>query len=108
VHCGELVSRDAHSCPKCASKSPFGYHCPACLKPIERDNKVCSSCGKELMTVCPYCKQATFAGTDKCDGCKKSLMIKCPNKKCNEWQFFENEKCTVCGKAIKNGKKELK
>jgi hypothetical protein len=29
------------------------------------------------------------------------LMMRCTNARCGEMQFFENEKCTVCGKNIK-------
>jgi hypothetical protein len=38
---------------------------------------------------------------DKCDACGAALMITCPNKLCHAPQFFENTKCTACGKKIK-------
>lgn len=108
IHCGEMVERDAHNCPRCSSRSPFGYHCPACLKPIARGHAVCSGCGRLLTAVCPYCKGQTFVGSEKCDNCGQTLMIHCENKRCGERQFFENQKCTVCGKSIKKAMKQLK
>jgi predicted nucleic acid-binding Zn ribbon protein len=96
-----MVERDAHNCPKCASRSPFGYHCPTCLKPIERGNAVCSGCGRPLVTTCPFCGGQTFVGCERCDACGQTLMIRCESKRCGELQFFENAKCTVCGKPIK-------
>jgi predicted amidophosphoribosyltransferase len=108
IHCGELIERDCRLCPKCASRSPFGYQCPNCLKSVERGNAVCSGCGRALATVCPYCGQPVFAGGEKCGACGKTLMVRCDNKRCGEPQFFENTKCTVCGKKIKSVKKQIK
>jgi hypothetical protein len=34
-------------------------------------------------------------------------MVRCDNKRCGEPQFFENSKCTVCGKALKTAKKQI-
>jgi hypothetical protein len=31
-------------------------------------------------------------------------MFRCPNERCGVLQFFENEKCTACGKKIKKNK----
>ena len=107
IHCGEFIERDSRLCPKCGSRSPFGHGCPNCLKPIERGNAVCAGCGRTLTTVCPFCNGQTFAGSGKCDACGKSLMILCENKRCGELQFFENTKCTVCGKPIKKAKKQI-
>lgn len=108
IHCSELIDRDDRYCPKCGSRSPFGYQCPSCLKPIERGNAICSGCGRKLTAVCPFCGGQTFAGTDKCDVCGKSVLICCENKRCGQLQFFENTKCTACGKPIKDAKKQLK
>jgi RNA polymerase subunit RPABC4/transcription elongation factor Spt4 len=107
IHCGEMVERDAHNCPKCGSRSPFGYHCPTCLKPIKRGNAVCSGCGRPLATTCPYCNGQTFVGGERCDACGQTLMIRCESKRCGELQFFENTKCTVCGKPIKKAAKQI-
>jgi len=107
IHCGEFVERDAHNCPRCGSRSPFGFQCPTCLKPIERGYAVCSGCGRQLATVCPYCGGLTFAGAERCDNCGQTLMIYCENKRCNELQFFENKNCTACGKPIKNAARQI-
>ena len=107
IHCGEMVERDARLCPRCASHSPFGYQCPACLRPIERGDAVCSGCGRPLMTTCPYCGMGTFIGAEKCDQCGQSLMVVCENKRCENLQFFENTKCTVCGKPIKKAARQI-
>ena len=107
IHCGKMIERDSRICSKCASHSPFGYHCPACLKKIERGNLVCSGCGNNLMTVCFFCNGPTFAGSEKCDTCGRSVMIRCESKRCANLQFFENTKCTVCGKPIKKAKKQI-
>lgn len=107
VHCGELIERDSRLCPKCGSRSPFGYQCPTCLKPIERGNAVCSGCGRALMRPCFHCGQMTFVGADKCDACGKPLLIRCENKRCNELQFFDVPKCTVCGTVFKKPEKQI-
>lgn len=101
MHCGEMIEGDCRTCAKCGSRSPFGYQCPNCLKPIERGSAMCSGCSRPLMTQCPFCGGATFAGSEKCDSCGKNILIPCENKRCREPQFFENAKCTACGKAIK-------
>jgi hypothetical protein len=31
-------------------------------------------------------------------------MIVCENKRCGQPLFFENSKCTACGKPVKNAK----
>ncbi|MDR2562116.1 MAG: zinc-ribbon domain-containing protein, partial [Holophagales bacterium] len=49
VHCGEMIERDSRLCSKCGSRSPFGFQCPACFKPIARGNAVCSGCGRPLV-----------------------------------------------------------
>lgn len=100
LHCGELIERDSRLCPNCASRSPFGYHCPTCLREIRKGQPVCSGCGRSLYIVCPSCSQQTFA-QERCEQCGGSLMIPCSNARCGQLQFFENTKCTVCGKKIK-------
>ena len=100
VHCGELAERDALFCGKCGSNSPFGYSCPTCLKPITKDQKVCSGCGRQVYITCPTCKKEIFADTT-CGHCNGNLMIKCTNSRCGKPQFFQNVNCAVCGKKIK-------
>jgi len=102
-----MIERDSRYCPKCASRSPFGFHCPACLKPIQRGDAICSGCGRNLLTTCPFCHGQTFVGSEKCNACGTSLMIQCENKRCGQLQFFENEKCTACGKPIKKAQKQI-
>ncbi len=100
IHCGVLVDRDARFCPKCGSDSPFGYHCPACLREISRDDAVCAGCGRQLTIPCPKCGEKTFVES-KCDQCGADLTVLCPNKRCGQKQFFQNEKCTACGTKLK-------
>jgi len=107
IQCGKFIERDSRFCSNCGSMNPFGYRCPTCLKSIERENILCSGCGRSLSTACPYCKQQTFVGSENCDQCAKSLMIHCESKRCDALQFFENSKCTVCGKPIKKGEKQI-
>ena len=103
IHCGEFIERDARVCHKCYSRSPFGYHCPSCHREIERGQPVCSGCSRSLFVTCPTCGQQTFAD-ERCERCGAGLMIRCTNQRCGELQFFENEKCTACGKKIKKQK----
>jgi len=107
IHCSEMIERDSRVCAKCGSRSPFRFQCPNCLKEVVRGNMACSSCGKPLLTKCPYCEAQTFIGCDRCDVCKRSLMVKCGNKLCGELQYFSVDKCKICGKPIKDGKKQL-
>jgi RNA polymerase subunit RPABC4/transcription elongation factor Spt4 len=100
VHCGMLIDRDARFCPNCASRSPFGYLCPTCLHPIEKGQRVCPGCGRSLYIECPHCSEQTFVD-ERCEICGKSLLVQCGNKRCGEMQFFQNTKCTACGKKIK-------
>ncbi|MCL2782132.1 MAG: zinc ribbon domain-containing protein [Actinomycetia bacterium] len=102
-----MIERDSRLCPMCASRSPFGYECPACLRPIARDQMVCSGCGRPLATTCPFCAKPVFAGSEKCEWCGQSLMIRCESKRCGNFQFFENVKCTACGKPIKKGAQQI-
>ena len=100
IHCKTLIERDSRLCPTCGSRSPFGYLCPTCLREIQRGSAVCAGCGRPLTVSCPSCKAPTFAG-ERCDACGAGLMIPCSNTRCRELQFFENVKCTACGKKIK-------
>ncbi len=105
IHCGNLIDRDSHYCVYCASRSPFGYLCPSCLHPIEKNQSLCSACGRPLYVTCPHCGQATFVD-DRCERCGQSLLVACQNKRCGQWQFFQNTKCTACGKPIRAGRKK--
>jgi len=101
IHCGTFIEGDARVCPGCGSRSPFGALCPACLRPIQKGQALCDSCGRSLYTICPFCGRETFVG-QACTACGQSLMVRCANKRCGAEQFFENTKCTACGKKIKN------
>lgn len=99
IHCGTLTDRGAPLCAGCGSRSPFGYRCPSCLAAVERTQRLCASCGHSLRVICPHCGGETFAD-ERCERCGASLMKRCPNRRCGEPQFFENDKCTACGKRI--------
>ena len=101
MHCGAFIDSDAWLCISCGSMSPFGYLCPSCNKPIQKGQFLCSGCGRELYTICPTCGGRTFV-QERCEVCGAGLMVYCSNKRCEALQFFENTKCTVCGKKIKN------
>jgi hypothetical protein len=101
MRCGKLIPRDSAFCGECGYRSPFGFHCPACLKPIEKSGVACPSCGKPLYSPCPECKNPTFIGEEVCEHCNTPLLVKCTNPRCGQMQFFENERCTACGKKIK-------
>ncbi len=101
VHCNNFIDHDSRFCPLCGSHSPFGYVCPTCLRPIERGTRLCAGCGRALYVTCPSCGRPTFV-KDQCERCGASLMRPCQNKRCGVLQFFENTKCTACGKHIKN------
>jgi len=100
AHCGTLVDRDVRFCPHCASASPFGYACPACLREVSKTQQVCAGCGRPLYISCPFCGEQTFV-QEKCERCGESLVVQCMNKRCGVMQFFQNAKCTACGKKIK-------
>ncbi len=99
-HCGTLIARDSRFCPKCGSRAPFMDLCPTCLREVGREDAVCPGCGRPLYVACPNCGKQTFAG-ERCDVCGASLLKKCPNPLCGEMQFFENSRCTACGKSFK-------
>lgn len=104
IHCGSYIERDSRFCPSCRSGSPFGYLCPGCLRPIEKGQSVCSGCGRALSVFCPACGKPTFV-QGNCEACGATLMVRCQNPRCGELQFFENTKCTACGKKRKAIKK---
>jgi hypothetical protein len=99
IHCGQYIDSDSRFCTKCGSHSPFGYNCPTCLREIQKGDAVCPGCGRPLYIACPHCKGRTFV-QDNCDACGKGLMILCQNSRCGQMQFFENIKCTACGKKL--------
>jgi len=102
MHCGTLVDRDARFCPTCGSRSPFAYLCPSCLREVKKGQEMlCAGCGRSLYITCPICGRRTFV-QERCESCGANLMIRCPNKRCGVEQFFENTKCTACGKPIKD------
>lgn len=104
IHCGALIEREARFCPACRSMSPFGYQCPACLREIRKKEAVCAGCGRSLYTHCPVCGKQTFV-QENCEACGTCLMVSCRNPRCYAPQFFENTKCTACGKKIKHKKR---
>ncbi len=99
VHCGTFIDGDVRVCPACLSKSPFGYSCPTCLKPIQKGVAICSGCGRPLYVNCPACGQLTFV-QERCEKCGSGMMVLCENKRCGVPQFFQNTKCTACGHKI--------
>ncbi|MBQ2763663.1 MAG: zinc ribbon domain-containing protein [Firmicutes bacterium] len=103
IHCGTMIEGDARYCTGCGSMSPFGYHCPTCNRPIEKGQRLCDGCGRPLYVNCPMCGKPTFV-QERCEQCGTSLMIRCANRRCGEPQFFQNTKCTACGKKIKEEK----
>jgi len=100
MHCGLLVDRDARFCPGCGSDSPFSFHCPACLRETSGKDPVCAGCGRPLQIACPKCGEKTFAGS-LCQQCGGDLTVDCPNPRCGQRQFFQNKRCTACGKKLK-------
>ena len=106
IHCGTLIDRDARFCPTCGSRSPFGYLCPTCLHAISKGQMLCQGCGRQLYITCPVCGGRTFV-QDRCEACGAGLLVRCKGKNCGEAQFFENDKCTACGRKIKPKEKVL-
>ena len=100
IHCGAFIEADTRVCTSCGSYSPFGYLCPTCHRTIQKGQTLCSGCGRALYVACPFCGKETFV-QEKCEKCGESLMIRCDNTRCGELQFFQNTKCTACGKKIK-------
>lgn len=79
---------------------PFGYLCPSCLRPVEKGQPLCAGCGRPLYVACPFCGKPTFV-QERCEQCGQGLLVRCGNKRCGAAQFFENTRCTACGKKIK-------
>lgn len=100
AQCGAYINGDVRFCPSCSSGSPFGLLCPTCLRPVEMGQPVCAGCGRALYVTCPHCSGRAFV-REKCEHCGGSLMIVCQNPRCGVAQFFDNKKCTACGKKIK-------
>lgn len=100
MHCGAYIDTDARFCPGCGSMNPFGYLCPDCLRAVQKGQALCAGCGRQLYISCPLCGGRTFV-QERCEICGGSLMVVCGNKRCGALQFFENKKCTVCGKKIR-------
>ncbi len=105
IHCGTFIEADTRRCTGCGSMSPFGYLCPNCLRPVQKGQALCAGCGRSLYVACPTCGQTTFV-QENCECCGASLMIQCENERCGAPQFFQNEKCTVCGKKIKGKRRK--
>ena len=100
IHCGTFIEADSKVCISCSSMSPFGYSCPTCGRQIQKGQNLCSGCGRSLYIHCPSCDNQTFV-QDKCEFCNTSLMIRCENIRCGTLQFFQNTKCTACGKKLR-------
>lgn len=100
IRCGRLLEDDARFCGGCGSRSPFFDSCPSCLREVKRQDALCSACGRALRVACPACGAMTFV-QEACEACGAGLMKQCTNKRCGQWQFFENKKCTACGKPLK-------
>jgi len=103
IHCGFFLDTSNRFCPKCESTSPFGYSCPTCLHDVQKDFAICPGCGRPLYILCPHCKARTFV-QNNCEQCGCNLTFPCENKRCGSMQFFENTKCTACGKKLKQNK----
>ena len=101
LQCGTYIDRDVQICPFCQSNSPFGFRCPTCRVTITKNQWICANCGRSLYVSCPHCGKQTFV-QDRCDVCKGSLLKQCQNRRCRASQFFENIRCTACGKLIKS------
>lgn len=99
IHCNTLIGQDVWFCPSCGSYSPFSYLCPSCLHAIKKKDAICPGCGRPLYIACPTCQKRTFA-QEFCEQCGAGLTIRCQNPHCGAMQFFENSKCTTCGKKL--------
>ncbi len=99
MHCEALIDSDSRFCVKCRSRSPFAIRCPACLREIAKEDKLCPGCGRPLIVQCPQCGKDTFV-IDQCEICGASLMVNCSNRRCGEPIFFQNTHCTACGKKV--------
>lgn len=98
--CGAFVARDSRFCPSCSSSAPFVDLCPSCHHQVARGQRVCAGCGRGLAVTCPACQATSFVG-ERCDACGAAFVVRCPDRRCQALQFFENDRCTACGKKIK-------
>ncbi len=99
IYCHSFIPREANFCLHCGASFPFGSRCPGCLHAVDKKQSFCSGCGRPLYLPCPFCSQETFVG-DRCEACGKSLLVPCHNPRCDGWLFFQNRKCTACGKRL--------
>ena len=78
---------------------------PTCTE-VGQKYRFCLECGTKIELlgenemICPSCGKNTFV-QEKCEHCGAGLMVYCENKRCGALQFFQNTKCTACGKKIK-------
>lgn len=73
---------------------------PAACAPSKRGSPFGAGCGRPLYVACPFCGKPTFV-QERCEQCGQGLLVRCGNKRCGAAQFFENTRCTACGKKIK-------
>ncbi len=100
MHCCTFIASNSKFCSKCGSRNPFLIRCPECLREVNREDVVCSCCGRNLIIKCQVCGKDTFV-LDKCEKCGTSFLIECPNRRCGELVFFQNDSCTMCGRRLK-------
>jgi RNA polymerase subunit RPABC4/transcription elongation factor Spt4 len=100
IHCGHLVDSGENHCPNCTSSHPFTLVCPQCRQSVTATQAVCPDCGRGLYIACPHCGGRTFA-QEFCQLCNRPLTVTCPNKACRDRQFYQNTRCTACGRPIK-------
>lgn len=97
-YCGKLIPPNSTVCPLCGKSNPLGPgRCPKCHQPIQKDWKVCNSCGQNLRIVCPFCNKITFFG-DYCEDCDTRLLVTCPH--CGQEQPPLSDKCIKCNKPL--------
>jgi len=70
------------------------------MREVQKGQAVCAGCSRPLYIICPACRGRSFV-QEKCEACGVQFMIRCKAKNCGALQFFENERCTACGKTIK-------
>lgn len=99
-YCNQLIPGDSTVCPLCMKEDPFTMRCLKCRNPIQKNWKVCSSCGIKLVAICPKCNKEVPTAI-KCENCNETLLMRCKNKKCLEVQVVtKGRKCIKCGKKI--------
>lgn len=100
IYCNQLIPGDSQICPICEKENPFSMRCPKCSNPIQKNWKICSSCGIKLVAVCTKCGRET-ATAFKCEHCGAPVLVKCSNRKCLEIQILTKErKCIRCGNKL--------